>query len=455
MAGNSSGQVFLSQDNGTNYSLLGQALPLTAGVGKISVAFDCKFSENRIIYAATDAKVISTSKDRIFRFTIGQSTTWKSIYSSLPDAAIIKQVAMTNDGTLYAMNNESTVAADTKGGVVRSLNPTYSAPTFETMLSGFDDATTLNKMSFYGNQLWVVDSKNMHLMTFIDNLTLPMTLVSPDSKAAGLDTANLNLKWEAVSGAIGYEWQVSDNAGVSGLLTALTGNSDSSSARVTGLTPATTYYWRVRTNNPYLSRWSDTWTFNTMLGGTNVVPVLSVPAAGAKTTVKPIFQWSTINTATKYDLMVTTDSVFSNIVIDKTGDNAVDSNAWESDIELENNTTFYWKVKARSDKSFGAWSAVGAFITEPAPVILITTEEATSTTDSPLTTTSAPIETIISTLPPLITTSTLIIQLTDTTQPVDVNVSLPQWIIYGGITLLGIIVITLAALVVTTIRRRH
>jgi hypothetical protein len=192
-----------------------------------------------------------------------------------------------------------------------------------------------------------------------------------------------------------------------------------------------------------------------MLGGTNVVPVLSVPAAGAKTTVKPIFQWSTINTATKYDLMVATDSVFSNIVIDKTGDNAVDSNAWESDIELENNTTFYWKVKARSDKSFGAWSAVGAFITEPAPVILITTEEATSTTDSPLTTTSAPIETIISTLPPLITTSTLIIQLTDTTQPVDVNVSLPQWIIYGGITLLGIIVITLAALVVTTIRRRH
>jgi photosystem II stability/assembly factor-like uncharacterized protein len=455
LAGNSSGQVFLSQDNGTNYSLLGQALPLTAGVGKISVAFDCKFSENRIIYAATDAKVISTSKDRIFRFTIGQSTTWKSIYSSLPDAAIIKQVAMTNDGTLYAMNNESTVAADTKGGVVRSLNPTYSAPTFETMLSGFDDAATLNKMSLYGNQLWVVDSKNMHLMTFIDNLTLPMTLVSPDSKAAGLDTANLNLKWEAVSGAIGYEWQVSDNAGFSGLLTALTGNSDSSSARVTGLTPATTYYWRVRTNNPYLSRWSDTWTFNTMLGGTNVVPVLSVPAAGAKTTVKPIFQWSTINTATKYDLMVATDSVFSNIVIDKTGDNAVDSNAWESDIELENNTTFYWKVKARSDKSFGAWSAVGAFITEPAPVILITTEEATSTTDSPLTTTSAPIETIISTLPPLITTSTLIIQLTDTTQPVDVNVSLPQWIIYGGITLLGIIVITLAALVVTTIRRRH
>ena len=185
------------------------------------------------------------------------------------------------------------------------------------------------------------------------------------------------------------------------------------------------------------------------------MPVLSVPAAGAKTTVKPIFQWSTINSATKYDLLVATDAVFNNIVIDKTGDNALDSNAWESDIELENNTTFYWKVKARSDKSFGDWSAVGAFITEPAPVTATTTVEVTSTTDSPLTTTSTPIEIIISTLPPLITTSTLIIQLPDTTQPVNVNVSIPQWIIYGGIIISGIIVITLTALVVATIRRRH
>jgi len=72
-----------------------------------------------------------------------------------------------------------------------------------------------------------------------------------------------------------------------------------------------------------------------MLGGTNVVPVLSVPAAGAKTTVKPIFQWNTINSADKYDLLVATDTAFDNIVIDKTGDNAVDSNAWESDILLK------------------------------------------------------------------------------------------------------------------------
>jgi hypothetical protein len=55
----------------------------------------------------------------------------------------------------------------------------------------------------------------------------------------------------------------------------------------------------------------------------------------------------------------------------------------------------------------------------------------------------------------LISTSTLIVQLPGTTQPVNVNVSIPHWIIYGGIGLSAIIVVTLAVLVVATIRRRH
>ena len=455
LAGNSVGQVYLSQDNGSNFGLLGQTLPLTTGVGNVSVAFDGKFSENKIVYAATDAKVISTGKDRIFRLTLGQSTVWTRVYASLPDAAVIKQLAIVNDGTLYAVNGQPVVAADTKGGVLRSLNPTYTSPTFETVLSGFEDAAVINEMSFCGNQLWVIDTKNMRLMTFVDSLTLPMALISPDNKAPGLDTINLNLKWEVMGGASGYEWQVSDNASFSGLLAGLTGISDSSTARVTALNPAATYYWRVRANSPYLSRWSDTWSFYTMLGGTNVVPVLSVPAAGAKTTVKPIFQWSTINSADKYDLLVATDTAFSDIVIDKTGDNAVDSNAWESDILLKNDTAYYWKVKARSKNSFGGWSAVGAFITEPAPVTTATTQTTatTSTTDLPKTTTETTTPTPTET--PIEITSTLIVQLPDTTQPVNVNFTIPHWIIYSGIGLLGIIVITLAVLVVVTIRRRQ
>ena len=63
--------------------------------------------------------------------------------------------------TLYALNNEPVAMADTKSGIVCFLNPTYSAPTFETVLSGFEDGVTLNKMSSYGNQLSAVDTKQI------------------------------------------------------------------------------------------------------------------------------------------------------------------------------------------------------------------------------------------------------------------------------------------------------
>jgi hypothetical protein len=201
LTGNTIGQIYLSTDNGVNFYLLGQQLPLTASIGKISLAFDPQFKKNKTIYAASDAKVTTTGRDRIFRFTVGKSSGWQSIYSSLPNNAIIKQIAIASDGTLYAVNTEAVAAADKKGGCVHSLNPISSAPAFETMLGGLDDAVTLNKLSICGNQLWTVDTRNMRLMTFIDNLVLPVSLVSPDDQASGLDTTGLMIKWQPLNGA--------------------------------------------------------------------------------------------------------------------------------------------------------------------------------------------------------------------------------------------------------------
>ena len=442
--GSSVGQVYLSQDNGASFSLPGQPLPLTGGSGRISLAFDSKFSENKIIYAATDATVTATGKERIFRFTIGKSTGWQSIYASLPNNAVVRQLVAAKDGTLYAVNTQAIVAADKKGGVIRCLYPTYSSPTVETMLSGLGDTVILNRLSVCDNRLWTIDTKNTRLMTFLDSLSGQVSLVSPDNKVSGLDTANLSLKWQPLNSASQYEWQVCDSTGFTGLLTGLTGTVESSSARPTGLEPATTYYWRIRTTKPFLSRWSDVWSFNTILGGSNIVPILSVPAAGAKTAIKPIFQWSTIASADRYDLLVAKDNAFSEVVIDKTGKNALSSNAWESEFNLENNTTYYWKVKARSDKSVGVWSAVSAFTTESAPTITPATTT-TTTTDKQVVIIDAPPQQV----------TTVLVDLSNTPQPVNVNINISPWVIYGGGVLLAVIIVILVALVVISIRRHH
>jgi photosystem II stability/assembly factor-like uncharacterized protein len=323
LAGNTIGQIYLSEDNGVTFRILGQQLPLTGGIGRISLAFDNKFSENKIIYASTDAKVTYTSKERIFRFTLEKSTKWLSICAGLPDNAIIRQVAIASDGTLYAVNTQAVVAADKKGGFVRSLNPTSSSPTFETILRGLDDTDTMFEVSINEHQLWSVDTKNTRLMTFTDSLSVPAIPISPEDNASGLSISNLNLTWQGIGGATEYEWQVNDKTGFTGILSGLTGTSESCTARPTDLEPATTYYWRVRVSKPFLSPWSDQISFNTILGGNNIAPLLSVPAAGAVTTIKPVFQWGTIASANKYDLLVAEDALFQNIVIDKTGDNAL------------------------------------------------------------------------------------------------------------------------------------
>jgi hypothetical protein len=259
---------------------------------------------------------------------------------------------------------------------------------------------------------------------------------------SGLDTANLTLKWQTLNGATEYEWQVSDSTAFTGIPTGFTGNTESISVRPSGFAPATTYYWRLRVSKPFLSRWSDMRSFTTVLGGSNVVPLLAVPEAGAKTTLRPIFQWGTIVSADEYDLLVAKDATFNNIVIDRTGDNALPSNAWESDISLENGATYYWKVRACSDESFGSWSAVSIFVTEAAPSV------------------PAQAEGVLSKDQPAQQTQTTVVPSTQsqpqTTQPtVTVNVNIPPAIMYGGIALLAAVVITLIALVIVTIRRRH
>ena len=442
LAGNTAGQVYLSEDNGISFQLLGQQLPLTGGIGNISLAFDNKFSTNKTIYAATDAKVTSGSKERIFRFTLNKSSVWQSICTGLPDNAVIKQMTVTGNGTLYAINGQAIIAADKKGGMVRSLNPTSSSPTFETVIRGLDDTDVMFEVAIFENQLWSVDTRNNRLMTFTDSLSVPVIPISPEEKASGLTLSNLNLEWQSLRGATLYEWQVSDNPGFTGIAGGFTGTTELCSARVTGLDPATGYYWRVRVNKPFLSPWSDPESFTTVLGGNNVAPLLTLPAAGATTSLKPVFQWGTIASASKYDLLVATDAAFRDIVIEKTSDNALPSNAWESDISLNKSANYYWKVRACSTNSFSDWSAVSVFTTDdpvPAPVLSETTTRAASPVQQSPPVSVAPVQ-----------TQTLTNQST-----VNVNVNIPPVLIYGGIALLAVVVIALVILAITAVRRRH
>ena len=117
-----------------------------------------------------------------------------------------------------------------------------------------------------------------------------------------------------------------------------------------------------------LSPWSAKWSFTTAIGdeagGVNLIS----PEAGASgVSVKPIFQWEAIAGADGYELIVSTDASLANPVVLKVGDYALPTNAWQCNLSLDYDATYYWKVRPVSSSTGGDWGAVSAFTTEEPP----------------------------------------------------------------------------------------
>ena len=364
LTGNANGWVYWSNDNGTSFAPLppdATSPPLT---GSITVAFDPDFSRNNTVYAAS-----STADKGVYRFIIGTSTEWASIDSTMPSGGTLNQVIVSTEGTLYATNSQA------DGGIERSLNPTYSlGPAFETVTRGLSNGATLSGLWRRDHRLWSTDTTNAKLVTFADSLTSPVTLTSPPDTASGIGTIinytinNVSLDWEVMSGATSYLWQLDYDTDFSAVPSGFEGNTKASTVRLPTLEPATTYYWRVRATQPALSPWSAKWSFTASLDTEAVALKLESPKAGASgVPIKPLFQWSAVAGANAYELLVATDVQFANPSIIKTGDYALPTTAWQCDISLNYDTTYYWKVRAISSNTHSSWSAVSAFSTESPP----------------------------------------------------------------------------------------
>ncbi len=365
IVGNRVGGVYCSEDGGITFRPLGQQLPLNAGVGRVTVTFDPAFSANHIMYASTDAKATSSSRIRYYRFTLGKSTEWEKLDSNLPVDAIIRQIAVSQRGTFYAVNSQPVNASSTLGGVRRSLDSTYPlTPTFEAVLRGLDDTTVLNRLWCSGDQLWSVDTGRNRLMTFVDSLSAPPIPTAPPDKAQGVENT-VYLQWEGLRGATKYEWQLSDALDFATIPDDFKGETERVLATTPGLLSGAAYWWRVRAIQPFYSPWSEKRSFATNLGNSSAPELQSPKPATEGTSLRPVFQWGAAVGATSYELLISADVSFASPVVSCIGDHSLPATAWECNVLLSPGTTYYWKVRAKSSASYSAWSATGAFTTAP------------------------------------------------------------------------------------------
>jgi hypothetical protein len=385
LVGNTNGWVYRSSDRGVSFEPLPSGATLSPLTGSVAVAFDPDAGSHGTVYAASD-----TPGEGIFRFTIGGSTDWEEIDS--PAGAMFGQLAVSAEGTLYA----TSFKAD--GGLERSLNPdSPSVPDFETVTQGLEAGATLNKLWLGESRLWSIDTTNTSLMTLVDSLAAPVTLTSPDDGArrvGALDSdtvSDVELDWEALGGATEYAWQLNDDPDLTGASVLFEDSTGASSEELADLEPATRYYWRVRASQPFLSRWSEVWSFITVAEGEITAPELISPEDGAReVAIRPVFQWSAVTEAEGYELIVSSQEADDDPVIVKTDDYSLSHTTWECNISLDYESDYYWKVRAITSESHSDWSVLATFTTTPettSPAGVVSSSETPtppSEADSPL-----------------------------------------------------------------------
>ncbi len=317
--------------------------------------------------------------DGVGRYVLGESSEWEDIIDepSIQKGVVIPPiVAPDPDGTLYATL--------TTGELLRAVEPTDrtygTSPDYEL---DPDDYEEVARSGDYG--LWFSiqadsvilfnrDSPDV-LMTLWDTLCVPGKLTAPEDGGSSGRQSSGTVSWAERDGADYYEVEWDEDPSFKVTPDSLD-TLEVSNYRITGLESGRTYYWhsRVAKGEPYLSPWSETWSFTTELGAPQWNPFIGgVPEApyngATNVPIQPTFAWNAADWATGYEFILAKDPAFTDTVVSKTGANALTNTVYLCEVQLDNSMTYYWKVRAISKTSNSEW-ANAVFTTEaaaPAP----------------------------------------------------------------------------------------
>ncbi len=244
------------------------------------------------------------------------------------------------------------VSADAFASVLSSYNNIAVAGTSQNVI-GLTAGTTYYYRVRSANTSGASSNSNT-----ISTITVP---ANPTVAAASSITQiSFTANWNSVLGANGYKLDVATDGSFLNILSSYTALLVSGTSQsVTGLSPATTYYYRVRSTN---------------VGGTslnsNVISTITVSASPTATAASSIAQsgfianWNSVAGASGYYLDVATDASLINIL--SSYNNLSVSGTSQSVTGLSAGVTYYYRVRSANVSGTSATSNVTSVITIPA-----------------------------------------------------------------------------------------
>ncbi|MFA5056271.1 MAG: hypothetical protein WC562_08940 [Dehalococcoidia bacterium] len=297
---------------------------------------------------------------------------WERIKDGVDISSIVCEE---QDGILYAISSSTGIG-------LRSVDPTTtkSAPEFQDINNGLEVGdSVLRGLKLIPNPtfLFAIGGASYTQLWITSDEMVRMKLLAPeDGSESGiiledevfLGRAMVRLEWKEIEGAKTYEVQLAfDEDFISPVDDSYyDGGTHESTGLLKMVYPwlGTKYYWRVRVIDPYMSQWSEPWSFITPLGPALSMPVLLSPEPGSEgVSLRPLLQWSSSVAATGYELILTKNCDWSNPVLNLYGDNAVNETAYQVTFDLAKNTNYCWKVRGVNDITNSPWSDSLSFTT--------------------------------------------------------------------------------------------
>jgi len=415
LLGDDLSQVFISEDGGETWDLVGDWTDVFDADEDAYVIFDPGYAINHIIYAAVG--------DTIARCIIDPDEDWADqeweeinfgFYGDPISLDVAHGIQAVGDTALYVTDDHEAVYQGPiyYGGVLRSLNPDAEDADdvvferigpglldYKTELNGLLLTTDVSDDGCAENVLWSLDSNACeNVWVYEDTLAAPVVLITPVEGQKLATTREATLSWKELCGADCYEvslYSYCAECPDEKLEVEICGDCASGDLIVVDdfviddldhrcldcvedtcivvgdeydeeLEPGTTYYWKVRVcyDQPHLSKWSEERSFTTALFAVDFDELCSPNCGSQDIILTPNFAWEAVDGATGYEVQLATTETFTVGVVK--GDTTV--NAWVCPETLEYAATYYWRVRAEKDGIYSDWTyCMFTTMAEPVP----------------------------------------------------------------------------------------
>lgn len=212
-------------------------------------------------------------------------------------------------------------------------------------------------------------------------------LLSPEDGATGVSLTP-TLDWSDMPGAIFYDVQVATDTAFTKPVVDITGILAITSEYTVPeevLENGTNYNWRVRFSDGITtSEWLEPFDFTTIVAAPSV-PVLTSPTNGATgVSLTAALDFEDVKGADSYDIEVADNAAFTDPVISATGLTSSEYNVTAG--TLNNNTEYFWRVRAVNTGGTSAFSSAFSFTTiVAAPSVPVLTSPSNGATGVSLT----------------------------------------------------------------------